>query len=83
MSTKTTQQERIKTLQQAVIKENRGMDFLLHLRKTMQKKIDRLENRISKTHCSNAKEFRSLDKLELEFYLVNAKLFDGKFEDLI
>jgi hypothetical protein len=73
-----SKQDHIKLLQQAVINGDGGMEFLLDMRDKMQKQIDLLEERISKTHCSQATQFRDIDKLELEFCLINARLFDGK-----
>lgn len=77
-TTINTHQEHIKILQQLVVKGHGGMELLIDMRDKMQKQIDQLEERISKTNCSNAEQFRDFDKLELEFCRINARLFDGK-----
>lgn len=81
-TTINTQQERIKVLQQIIVKRQGGMELLLGVGKKLQEQIDTLEERISATR--GAKDdltitFREADKLDLELRLIEKRFFDGKF----
>jgi len=69
-----TKQDHIKLLQQAVLNTEGGMEMLIGMREKLQKKINRIEDRVGNSNHN----WDKIDRLELELLKVVERLFDGK-----